>query len=194
MPRKVSPVPKGYHTATPQLVTRNAAAAIEFYKTVFDATELSRSIAADGVTILRAELKIGNSVFHLSDEIPAYGIMSPATLGGVANATHLYLADVDGLWARAVEAGVTVILALDDMYWGERYGKFIDPFGHVWSVAKRLEILSEEEIRTRAEAVLAPASVETEMPVIDIAEALGAKSDEQQAEEILATQRTAETG
>ena len=200
MARKINPVPKGYHTSTPVLVVKNAAAAIEFYASVFGAKELSRLVDLDGVTILRAELKIGNSIIHLNDEMPAYGILSPISLGGTSTAVQLYLADVDGAWNRAVEAQSAVILPLEDTYWGERTGKIVDAFGHVWILSKKTENLSIEEIEKRFSdltaidtentfevagieatdfeapvedvVVDAPVSNHGSVPVIDISEAL----------------------
>ncbi len=195
MARKINPVPKGYHTSTPVLVVKNAAAAIEFYASVFGAKELSRIVDIDGVTILRAELKIGNSIIHLNDEMPAYGILSPISLGGSSTAVQLYLADVDDAWERAVEAQSAVVLPLEDTYWGERTGKIVDAFGHVWILSKKTENLSKDEIEKRfadltavetpadlevadlsvsEEEVLIDASVSDQdaVPVIDICEGL----------------------
>ena len=195
MARKISPIPKGYHTSTPVLVVKNAAAAIEFYASVFGAKELSRIVDVDGVTILRAELKIGNSIFHLNDEMPAYGILSPISLGGTSSAVQLYLADVDVVWDRAVEAQAAVVLPLEDTYWGERTGKIVDAFGHVWILSKKIENLSKDEIEKRfadltavetkadleatdlevsEEVVVLEASVSDQgvVPIIDISEAL----------------------
>ncbi|WP_419905258.1 VOC family protein [Kiloniella sp.] len=195
MARKINPVPKGYHTSTPVLVVKNAAAAIEFYASVFGAKELSRIVDVDGITILRAELKIGNSIIHLNDEMPAYGILSPISLGGTSNAVQLYLADIDDAWDRAVEAQAAVVLPLEDTYWGERTGKIVDAFGHVWILSKKIENLSKDEIEKRfaeltaveteadlevadlevsAEEVVIEASLSDQdaVPVIDISEAL----------------------
>ena len=151
MARKTSPVPKGYRTITPQLTVRFAAEAIEFYKDAFGAEELTRAYGADGATVINAELKIGNSIFRLNDEMPAYGLLSPLSLGGTHTAVHMYLPEVDDVWARAVEAGATVIVPLADTYWGERFGKLVDPFGQVWSFAKRIEALTPAEIAARAQ-------------------------------------------
>ncbi len=153
MARKINSMPKGYHTATPVLVVKNADAAIDYYSTVFGAKELSRTLAKDGVTILRAELKIGNSIILVNDEMPDYGILSPITLGGSSTAVQLYLSNVDAVWQRAVEAEVSVILPLEDTFWGERTGKIIDPFGHVWVLSRQTEVVSREEIEKRAEAL-----------------------------------------
>ncbi len=153
MARKINAMPKGYHTATPVLVVKNADTAIEYYKSVFGAKELTRILSSDGTTILRAELKIGNSIIHLNDEIPALGILSPVSLGGTATAVQLYLSNIDKVWQRAVETEVSVILPLEDTYWGERTGKIIDPFGHVWVLSRQTELLSRKEIAKRAEAL-----------------------------------------
>lgn len=146
-------MPKGYHTATPVLVVKHAKAAIDYYVSVFGARELSRTLAGDGVTVLRTELKIGNSIIHLCDEMPAYGILSPLSLGGSATAVQLYLSNVDAVWKRALEADTSVILPLEDTYWGERTGKVIDPFGHVWILSRQTEIVSKQEIEKRAQAL-----------------------------------------
>ncbi len=186
MARKINAMPKGYHTATPVLVVKNADAAIEYYKSVFGAKELNRVLSSDGTTILRAELKIGNSIIHLNDEIPALGILSPISLGGTATAVQLYLSNIDKVWQRAVETEVSVILPLEDTYWGERTGKIIDPFGHVWVLSRQTEVLSRKEIAKRAEALfgvkeLDEAKSENEraevVPAIDLTAAISTEVD-----------------
>jgi PhnB protein len=156
MARKINAIPKGYRTATPVLVVRNAAAAIEYYTNVFGAIELSRLYGDDGLIICRAELKIGNSIIHLCDEMPAFGIMSPIALGGSSGSIQLYLDDLDSVWARAMEASATVVLAVVDTYWGERTGRIVDTFGHVWTLSKRVEAVSKTEVTKRATALYAP--------------------------------------
>ncbi|WP_193188881.1 VOC family protein [Nisaea sediminum] len=138
MTRKVAPIPKGYRTVTPQLVVRNAQAALAYYEDVLGAIVLSRTVAEDTGLVLQAELKIGTSVIRVMDEMPAFGIFSPLGFGGTAVGMHLYLADADEIWQRAVAAGSGILVPLADMPWGERYGKLIDPFGHVWSVSRRI--------------------------------------------------------
>lgn len=149
MTRKTNPIPKGYRSATPALVVRNAAAAIDYYTAVFGSTELSRHYYEDGVTILRAEIKIGNSILHLSDELPALGILSPVSLGGASGSVQLFLEDLDEVWEHATAAGATVVLPLDDTYWGERTGRIVDSFGHVWTLSKRVETVSKAELEKR---------------------------------------------
>ncbi len=159
MPRKVTPVPKGFRTVTPVLTVAGAHNAIEFYSHVMGAEERTRIHGVDGYSIAHSELKIGNSLVIVSDENPAFGIHAPSAVTGSAVNMHLYLADVDAVWTRAMEAGATVLVPLADTYWGERFGKFIDPFGHVWSLAQRIERLSAEEIAARAAALSAPVEV-----------------------------------
>ncbi len=149
MPRKVSPVPKGFRTVTPVMTVAGASSAIEFYAYAFGAEERCRVYNADGISVAHAELKIGNSLVIVSDELPAQGIFAPTTLGASPVSVHLYFAAVDSVWERALKAGATVIVPLTNTYWGERYGKIVDPYGHVWSIAKRVEALSADEIAAR---------------------------------------------
>ncbi|MEQ8334044.1 VOC family protein [Nisaea sp.] len=138
MTRKVTPTPKGYGTVTPQLVVRDAEAALYYYQEVLGASVLSRLNAEDSDTILQAELKIGTSIVRVMDEMPAFGILSPAGFGGTSVGMHLYLRNTDEIWERAVTHGAGILVPLADQPWGERYGKFIDPFGHVWSISRRI--------------------------------------------------------
>jgi PhnB protein len=149
----VRPIPEGYHTLTPSLTVDNATQAIEFYKQAFGATELSRAPAPDGERIWHAELQIGDSRLMLLDEFPDLaGCVAPKTLGGTTFSLHLYDEDADAIFTRAVDAGAAVEMALQDQFWGDRYGKVRDPLGHVWSIATRKEEVSEEEQRRRAAA------------------------------------------
>jgi len=152
MTEKVNPIPRGYHTVTPFLVVQDANAAIEFYKNAFGAEEHGRILGVDGVSIAQAELQIGDSLILLSDELPSIGIRSPLAVGGSSVTIHLYVRDVDSLWIQALQAGVQVLFPLQDVYWGDRYGKVVDPFGHYWSLASRRRKLSPEEIAERAKA------------------------------------------
>ena len=154
MSRKVAPVPKGYRTVTPELVVRGADAAIAFYTEVFGADELSRVVGEDGVTVLQAELKIGNSIVRIVDEIPAFGILSPAGFGGTASAMHIYHADAADIWERALACDAGILVPFADTPWGERYGRFVDPYGHVWSVSRRIARPSENRSEDAPEAVM----------------------------------------
>jgi uncharacterized glyoxalase superfamily protein PhnB len=148
----VRPIPEGFHTLTPSLTVHNATEAIEFYKRAFGAEELSRAPAPDGRRIWHAELKIGDSRLMLNDEFPEMGGgRGPRSLGGTATSLHLYVRDADAVFKRAVEAGATVSMPIMDAFWGDRYGKVTDPFGHEWGIATHKEDVSEEERRRRVE-------------------------------------------
>lgn len=147
--RGVAPIPRGYHSLTPQLTVRGAAQAIEFYKRAFGAEELMRMPGPDGRSIMHAELRIDGSIFFLADEFPDMGCRSPLSLGGVAGALHLYVKDVDTAFQRAVAAGAQVKMPVTDMFWGDRYGRVVDPFGHEWGLGTRKEDLTPAEMRRR---------------------------------------------
>lgn len=132
--RKVEAVPKAYGSLTPGLAIRGAAAAIAFYVKAFGAKELSRMPGPDG-KLMHAELKIGDRILMLGDESPEMGSPSPQTLGGSAVALMHYVKDVDAVFARAVAAGAKPLFPPADMFWGDRYGQVVDPFGHRWSIA-----------------------------------------------------------
>jgi PhnB protein len=150
----VKPVPDGYRTVTPYLVLNNAAAAIDFYKRAFGAKEIVRMDGPQG-KIGHAEIKIGDSMVMLSDEMPGSGQRSPQSLGGTAVAIFLYVKDVDSVFSQAVSAGAKVEMPLDDMFWGDRYGKLTDPFGHSWSLATHKEDVAPEEMGRRAKEAMA---------------------------------------
>jgi PhnB protein len=154
MPASVKPIPEGFHTATPTLVVRNAAQAIEFYKKVFGAKEIMRMPSPDG-KISHAELKIGDSIIFLSDEFPNMGGKAPQTLGGFTGGIYLYVEDVDDVFERAIDAGGKAATPVTDMFWGDRHGNFVDPFGHSWGVSTHTEDLSEQEMGKRAQAFYA---------------------------------------
>jgi PhnB protein len=148
----VRTVPEGYHTVTPHLVLDNCAKAIEFYKQAFGAQELLRMPGPDG-KIAHAEIRIGDSPIMLNDEMPSHGLpgnyKSPKTAGFATGGIFLYLDNVDTAFDRAVKAGCTVRMQVSDMFWGDRYGQVIDPFGHTWGLATHKEDVSPEEMRKR---------------------------------------------
>jgi PhnB protein len=154
MPNSAKPIPEGFHTATPTLVVKNAAQAIDYYKKVFGAEELMRMPSPDG-KISHAEIKIGDSKIFLSDEFPQHGGKSPQTLGGFTGGIYLYVPDVDKVFDKAIAAGGKSSMPVTDMFWGDRHGNFIDPFGHSWGVSTHTEDLSEEEMEKRAQAFYA---------------------------------------
>lgn len=166
MTSKTAAVPKGFRTVTPCLTVKGVPQAIEFYEAAFGAVEQVRLTGADETIIVHAELKIGNSIVVLNEESLEAGILSPVSLGGCASAMHLYVEDVDQFWQQAVEAGATPVLAPSDAYWGDRWAKLRDPFGHYWSVATRVKRLSKVEIAERAkEAFVGPAPCTAEAPL-----------------------------
>ncbi|TMA79416.1 MAG: VOC family protein [Deltaproteobacteria bacterium] len=151
MPAK--PIPPGYHAVTPYLTVRGAARAIDFYKRAFGATEQMRMPAADGERLMHAEIRIGDSVVMLSDEFPEMGGgRSPESLGGAGGSLFLYVDDVDATFRQAVAAGGKALMPVQDMFWGDRFGRVADPFGHVWGIATHTEDLTPEEIGRRAAA------------------------------------------
>ena len=151
------PIPEGYHSVTPHLIIRGAAAAIEFYKEAFGATELFRFPAPDG-KIGHAEIKIGDSPIMLADEYPDMGYKGPQTLGGSPVSIMIYVDDVDTVFDRAVAAGAKTREAVSDKFYGDRMGTLEDPFGHRWHVSTHKEDVSVEEMERRAKAAGAAAS------------------------------------
>jgi len=152
------PIPAGHHTITPHLIIKGASEAIEFYKRAFGAQELSRMPmpGADGqMKIGHADLQIGDSRLFLADEFPEYGGVGPA--GSSPVTIHLYVTDADATFASAVEAGATVSMALSNTFWGDRYGKLVDPFGHHWSISEHLEDLTPEQMQERMAGAMAGA-------------------------------------
>ena len=143
---RVKPIPEGIHTVTPHLICAGAANAIEFYKKAFNATELSRLPGPDG-KLMHAAIKIGDSTVMLVDENPAWNCLGPKALKGSSVYIHLYVEDVDAFAAQAVAAGATVKLPVQDMFWGDRYGQFEDPFGHLWSMATHKRDMSPQEMQ-----------------------------------------------
>lgn len=152
---KVRAIPEGYHTVTAYLVVRGAARAIEFYKRAFGAVERKRMEGPGGL-LMHAEVSIGDSVVMLCDEFPEMERwVAPESLNGTTTALHLYVEDADAVFERAIAAGAKVSMPLMDAFWGDRYGKLTDPFGHEWSVATHRHDYTPEEMRKNAEAFFA---------------------------------------
>ena len=151
MSNKPKSIPDGYHNVTPYLIVNDAAAAIEFYKKAFGATELMRMPKPNG-KIGHAEIRIGDSPIMLADEAPEMGARSPRTFGGSPVSIFLYVDDVDTTFARAVNGGARVQRPLADQFYGDRTGGVEDPFGHVWYIATHVEDVSPEEMKKRAAA------------------------------------------
>ncbi len=147
----VKHVPDGYHTATPHLIIKGAAEALEFYGKAFGAEEVMRMKQADG-RIGHAEIRIGDSPIMLADEFPEIGARSPKTYGGSPVSIYLYVEDVDSFVNQAVSAGAQLIEPVTDQFYGDRRGGVTDPFGYSWYVATHKEDLAPEELKKRAAA------------------------------------------
>lgn len=145
---KVKPIPEGYHTITPYLVVKGASKAIDFYKKAFGATELFRMDGPNG-TIAHAELKIGDSPIMLADENPQMGFGAPETGSRSPVGLMIYVDDVDKVSAQAIAAGIKTERPVEDQFYGDRSGNFVDPFGHRWTISTHKEDLSKEEIDRR---------------------------------------------
>lgn len=151
----VKPIPDAYHTVTPYIIVDNAAAAIDFYKRAFGAVETMRLPMPDG-KVAHAEIKIGDSHIMLADEAPAHGVKSPKTVGGTSLTLMIYVADVDTVFTRALEAGGILLRPLRNQFYGDRSGCLTDPFGHQWTIATHIEDVSPEEIDRRLSGVSTP--------------------------------------
>jgi PhnB protein len=144
----VKPIPDGYRTVTPYLVVSSAAAAIDFYKRAFGAKEISRMDGPQG-KIAHAEIKIGDSILMLSDEMPGSDTKAPQSIGGTAVGIFLYLENVDKTFQEAISAGAKTIMPPTDMFWGDRFGKLTDPYGHSWALATHKEDVAPAEMSRR---------------------------------------------
>jgi PhnB protein len=154
-PKRVRPVPAGYHTVTPYLTVNDGARAMEFYQRAFGARELER-MPGPGGKLMHAELRIGDSVVMLSDEFPGMSTAkAPTTLGGTTGSLMLYVPDVDAAFRRAVDAGCITLMPPTDMFWGDRFGKLRDPFGNEWGMATHKEDVPPREMAERAKAAMA---------------------------------------
>jgi PhnB protein len=154
MEKTVKPIPDGLHSVTPSLTVRGGAEAIAFYRKGLGAEELRRFTAPDG-NIMHAEIRIGDSVVLLNDELAAAGLYSPAHYGGTTSALTIHCPDPDALYARAVGAGATALTPMQNTFTGERFGILKCPFGHRWIIAARVEDVPTEEVQRRLEAMMA---------------------------------------
>lgn len=151
MTDKVQAIPRGYHSVTPNLFVAGAASALEFYKKALGAQELSRYAGPDG-KLMHSEMKIGDSILMVVDEMPhGGGGKGPKAYGGSPISLFLYTENVDSAWKRAVDAGAKPLEPLIDQFWGDRAGLLQDPYGHYWWLAQRKENLTPDQLRERAE-------------------------------------------
>ena len=148
------PVPEGFHTLTPHLVVTDGAQAVEFYKQAFGAQEVTRLLTPDGKAVMHAQLKIGNSALMLGGEMPP-NCLSPKSRGGTGVTLHLYVADADAAFARAVKAGGAIKMPVSDMFWGDRYGVVEDPSGHQWAIATHKQDFTQAQIVANAKEFFA---------------------------------------
>ena len=146
MADRVKPIPDGYHSVTANLIIKGASQAIDWYKQALGAQELYRMPGPDG-RLMHAEIKIGDAVVMLTDEMPEMGGKGPQALGGTPVSLMIYCEDCDAVFNRAVGAGASVRMPLEDAFWGDRWGMFTDPFGHVWAVATRKKNMSVPEMK-----------------------------------------------
>ncbi len=153
----VQPIPEDRRTATPYLVVADAARALGFYRDAFGAVETMRLAYPDG-RVGHAEIRIGDAAIMLADEHPEFDCLGPATLGGSPVGLVLYVADVDAAFAHAVAAGARIKREVRDEFYGDRVGDLVDPFGHNWTLASRIEEVSTDEIRRRFDAAVRSAS------------------------------------
>jgi PhnB protein len=140
------PLPAGVHTVTPSLVVRNAAGAIDFYKKVFGAEEISRLEKADG-RVWHCELRVGDSVLFLSDELPGSSVRAPSPEAFASSAIRIYVPDADAVFRRALEAGGRSLRPVGDAFWGDRMGILADPFGHTWVISTHVKDVPADEVR-----------------------------------------------
>lgn len=143
---KVNYIPSGFHSVTPYLIIKNAAAAIEFYKKAFNAQEVFCLKTPDQL-VCHAEINIANSRIMLANEFPQMNFLGPESIGGTPVMIHLYVENVDALFNQAVNAGAKVVKSLKDEFYGDRIGSVQDPFGHIWSIATHIKDISNEEMK-----------------------------------------------
>ena len=153
-------LPTGVHTVTPNLVVRNAAGAIDFYKRVFGAEEVTRLEKSDG-RIWHAEVRIGDSVLFLSDELPHSSVRAPSPEAFASTAIQIYVEDVDSVFRKALDAGARSIRNVSDTFWGDRMGVIDDPFGHTWVVSTHVKDVPAEQVRRVGEELTRASALQT---------------------------------
>jgi uncharacterized glyoxalase superfamily protein PhnB len=158
MASQVKPIPDGFNSISAYLIVKDSVEAMEFYSKAFGGETITRMPGPDGKGTLHAEMRIGNSVLMLSDENPDWGTKSPLTMGCTTVHLHLYVEDADAAFNQAVAAGCEVTQPISDVFWGDRYARVNDPFGHAWSIATHTEDLTPEELDERAKKFLAEMS------------------------------------
>src|ERR1700733_1010930 len=148
------PIPEGFHTLTAHLIVTDGAAAIEFYKKAFGAQELVRMLSPDGTAVMHGQLQVGDSMLMLGSEM-APNCLAPKSRGGTSVTLHIYTADAAAAFDRAVKAGCTMVMPVSEMFWGDRYGVVLDPYGHQWSIATHTHDYTGEQIAANAKEFFA---------------------------------------
>ena len=151
MEQQVKPIPEGMHTVTPHLVCAGASEAIAFYIKAFGAKEMARMPGPEG-KLMHAQIMIGDSHVMLVDEMPDWKAVGPKTLKGTPVTLHMYVEDADAVFKRAVDAGATSVMPVEQTFWGDRYGVLEDPFGHRWSIATHVKDMSPAEMQEAMKA------------------------------------------
>lgn len=154
----VKSIPEGFRSVTPMFMFKDCRKAIDFYKNAFGAQERYAMPGPDGKGIMHAELLIGDSIIMMGDENPQQNSKSAESMGGSPVSFCLYVENVDAAFRRAVEAGATSQMEVQEMFWGDRAGFVQDPFGYNWMLATHTRDLSSEEIREGAKAACAEMS------------------------------------
>ena len=152
----MKPIPDGYPVIAPYLVVKGGAAAIDFYTRVFGATERMRMADPASGAVWHAEILIGGCLLMIGDACPEMQALDPITIGGSPVGLHLYVEDVDAIFARAIAAGAKPVHAVETKFYGDRSGSLTDPFGHLWHIATHVEDVSPEETSRRAAAMMQP--------------------------------------
>jgi PhnB protein len=153
-PSRRPKIPRGFHTITPSLAVVGGVEAMEFYKKAFGAQELQRQVTPAG-KLVHGRLRIGDSMILLADVFQGSDRSAPSTVDTTTVTLHIYTTDVEALWNRAVDAGAKVTMPLDDMFWGERYGHLVDPFGHHWSLSMPIRMTRAVREAKQRDAMLA---------------------------------------
>ncbi|MBI1322493.1 VOC family protein [bacterium] len=138
--------PISFRSITPHLVCVGADKAIDFYSNAFGMKEIMRLPGPDG-RLMHASMSFGDSMIMLAEAFPEYGSVGPQPGTPSPVSIHLNVPNVDEVFAQAVATGAKVVMPVDDMFWGDRYGIVEDPFGHRWSIATRTKDLSHEEVQ-----------------------------------------------
>jgi PhnB protein len=149
MAKAARPIPEGIPHLIPYLTIDNASEAINWYEKALGAELVQKMPGPDGNGVMHCEMKIGNARLYFADKFGPEG-KSPKDLGGSPVFLHLWTEDCDALWKRATGAGAKVLMPLDDMFWGDRYGQVQDPFGHIWAISSQKESFTPAEMQERA--------------------------------------------